>query len=200
MHILFSHFFPQVLCTSHCSVPYFFLLTIYLRGYSISVHKGLPHFFMATLNSIIWSYHHLLNQFSMDGTFRLFLVFCFFKQSYSEKSCTDIISDKVVSMSINTVKLVKRIPKVAFPSTWVTLPLSRALTSKPRAVGSLMDVTILHTLEGTEFSQCRKPTLKTLAWAEETNLSFWFEHFNWIQSIPTELTLPGCGRKVMNKL
>lgn len=75
-------------------------------------------------------------------------------------------------MSINTVKFVKWIPKVAFPSIGFTLPLSRALTSKPWAVGSLMDVIILHTLEGTGFSQCRKPTLKTLALAEETNLSF----------------------------
>lgn len=168
MHILFSHFFPQVLCTAHCSVPYFFLLTIYLRGCSISVHKGLLHFFMATLNSIIWSYHHLLNQFSMDGTFRLFLVFCFFKQSYSEKSCTDIISDKVVSMSINTVKFVKQISKVAFPSTWVTLPLSRALTSKPRAVGSLMDVTILHTLEGKTH-----PEDPCLGWKDKPFLLIW---------------------------
>lgn len=58
------------------------------------VHRGLPRSFTAALSSLTWRYHHLFNQFLVDGAFRLFLVFCFFKQSCSEKSCTDIISHR----------------------------------------------------------------------------------------------------------
>lgn len=58
----------------------------------------------------------------MDGTCRLFPVFCYFKQRRSGKSCTDIFPTGV-NMAINTVKVAKWTPKAAFPGTWATLPL-----------------------------------------------------------------------------
>lgn len=83
---------------------------------------------MAALNSIIWKYHRLFNPFSVDGTFRLFPIFCYFKQSRSEKSCTDIISPTGVSIYINTVNIVKWTPKATFSGPWVPPPLSPALS------------------------------------------------------------------------